>query len=287
MTTFQQLLGRISIRFIRLWVRLFGKTVRTDNAAWLKGPVGPDGVIADEPYKLVAEKENLTIENDPDGALVHDFDLLNGPGFDVSQCDPNVRHFYEHSAKYQFDVWSETRFPGRLFLWMLVSTVSRYMNQLNFPVFGLEMSRGMTSEILSLKNREGKTVHTGWYRRLKGSGRVVYTGFYSHVAPPNMSSNCVKVVFPLPRGNASVFLRPAYDDQQRFQLISMGKKFGDPGFYRTVEVNPGKLKVLYMKSLHEVFTLYTDDEGTLRCDHTVHFLGMSMLRLHYRIRPLH
>jgi hypothetical protein len=60
------------------------------------------------------------------------------------------------------------------------------MNQLNFPVFGLELSRGMASEVLPLRDAAGRTVHTGWYRRTVAGDRVVYTGFYTTVTPPGI-----------------------------------------------------------------------------------------------------
>lgn len=281
MNKFQKLLGFIGIRFIRLWVKTFGRTVRLEDVPWLIGPIGPEGKIGDKPYEIIAQQENLSIENDPNGALIQDFEQLQAPHFHAESCDHKVRHFYENTAKYDLDAWSETRFPGRLFLWLIVTTVSRYMNQLNFPVFGLEMSKGMRSEILSLKNDAGETVHTGWYRRLKESDRVIYTGFYSLVKPPHHDGNCVKVVFPLPKGNATVILKPSLNEKNEFELISSGKAFGYPGFYRIVDLGNDKYKVLYMKRLKEHFTVYTDAEGTLRCDHKVHFMGMLMLKLHY------
>jgi len=193
--------------------------------------------------------------------------------------------FYEHTSLFELDTWSETRFPARLFLWLIVSTVSRHMNQLNFPVFGLETSRGMTSEILPLRDASGRAVYTGWQRRLAGSGFTIYAGFYSTVQPPGWPSPCVKVVFPLPEGNATAILHPEYNPQGHFRLISKGRRFGDPGFYRILELNSQQLKVRYLRSLHEEFDFYTDERGILRCDHIVRFLGMTMLRLHYRIRP--
>jgi hypothetical protein len=95
----------------------------------------------------------------------------------------------------------------------------------------------------------------------------------------------VKVVFPVPRGNATVLLRPEYDSQGRFRLLSVGGGFGDAGFYRVLELDGDRLKVRYLKTLRERFAVYTDAEGVLRCDHDVHFLGITMLRLHYRMRP--
>lgn len=283
MNKLQKLLGFIGIKFIRFWVKFFGKTILIKDAPWLVGPIGRENEIGEKPYKVIAQQENLSIENDPEGGLVKDFNKLDGPSFNVEKCDSNVRHFYENTAHYDLDVWSETRFPGRLFLWLLVSTVSRYMNQLNFPVFGLDMSKGMSSEILSLKNKQGETMHTGWLRKIKSSQRVIYTGFYSDVQPPNHDGHCVKVVFPLPKGNATVILKPSLDENNQFRLVSSGKTFGDSGFYRIVSIDDERYKVLYLQSLKEEFTVFTDEEGVLRCNHNVRFLGLLMLRLHYRI----
>ncbi len=281
----QLLLGRIGMEVIRAYLRVFGRTVRKADVPWLVGPIGGDGGIGGGPYQQVADREGLTIDsNATDAGLLPELDVLSGPDFDPTKTDPAVRHFYEHTAAYDLDVWSETRFPGRLFLWLLVSTVSRSMNQLNFPVFGLETSRGMTSEVLPLRDGSGRAVHTGWQRRLIGSGRIIYSGFYTTVRPPRAKSACVKVVFPVPRGNATVLLRPAHDAEGRFRLLSVGDGFGDAGFYRVLELDADRLKVRYLKTLRERFAVYTDAEGVLRCDHDVHFLGIPMLRLHYRMR---
>jgi hypothetical protein len=235
---------------------------------------------------MIAEREGLTIDRSARQAgLVPDLDRLDGPGFDVSKTDPEVRRFYEKTSGYELDVWNESPFPGRLFLWLIVYTVSRAMNQLNFPVFGLDLSRGMTSEVMPLRDTSGTVVHTGWYRRVRESGLVIYTGFYTTVQPPGHASRCVKVVFPLPRGSATVILKPGLDERGRFVLVSSGSAFGDPGFYRVLEIDDEHLKVKQLRSLRERFTVFTDGDGTLRCDHVVRFLGMTILKLHYRMRP--
>lgn len=282
----QLLLGAAAVAVIRTYVRLSGRTVRKADVPWLLGPIGPEGAIGDQAYQHVAEREGLTIDREaPNAGLLPDFGELAGPEFDVAKADPAVRHFYEHTGRYELDVWSETQFPGRLFLWLIVSTASRYMNQLNVPVFGLETSRGMTSEVLPLRDASGRAVHTGWQRRLLRSGRVIYSGFYTTVRPPGEVSRCVKVVFPLPRGNATVILRPEYGRDGRFHLVSRGKRFGDAGFYRILELDAERLKVRHLKTLRERFDVYTDEEGVLRCDHELRFLGITMFRLHYRMRP--
>ena len=282
----QHALGVVGAALIRLYLRLVGRTVEEADVPWLVGPIGPASIeIGARPYEMVAEREGLTIDRSGGLAgLVPDFDALGGASFEASKTDREVRRFYEETSRYDLDVWSESPFPGRLFLWLIVYTVSRALNQLNFPVFGLDLSHGMTSEVLPLRDASGQTKHTGWYRRVKDSGRVIYTGFYTTVKPPRHDGPCVKVVFPLPSGNATVILKPGHDAEGRFTLTSAGAAFGDAGFYRVLSLGGGRLKVRYLATLREHFTVFRDDDGELRCDHTVRFLGMTMLRLHYRMR---
>ncbi len=281
----QDLFGRFGAWLIRFWLKTFGRTMPKQSIPWLMGPLGPDGEIGDRPYELVAQRENLAIDTTTtDAGLVPSFDVLTGPDFDAQRADRSVRRFYEKTGLFDLDVWSESPFPGRLFLWLIVYTVSRTMNQLNFPVFGLDLSKGMTSEVIPLRNMNAQIVHTGWYRRVRETGVVVYTGFYTTITPPGHTSACVKVVFPLPRGAAVVVLKPGLDDKGRFTLTSAGSTFGGAGFYRILELDEQNVKVMHLRSLKEFFTVYRDDRGELRCDHLVQFLGMTMLKLHYRMR---
>ena len=54
---------------------------------------------------------------------------------------------------------------------------------------------------------EGRVRYTGWFRKLADTDRVLYTGFYMHECVPDHDGACVKVVFPMPDGNATVILR--------------------------------------------------------------------------------
>ncbi len=92
----------------------------------------------------------------------------------------------------------------------------------------------------------------------------------------------MKVVFPMPDGNATVLLRPENDDGSGFRLASIGRGPGDVGFYR-VQKEAARLRVWYIRSRHETFRLYVDDSDTVRCEHDVRFLGLRVLTLHYRI----
>ena len=218
--------------------------------------------------------------------MISDFCALGGPSFDPYKVRPEIRDFYEHAAKYQLEVWTEVSFPGRFFLWLLVEFISRRMDQLNFPISSLEVAKGMSSEVIQLYDPNSGTIEaTGWLRRLKSSGNVIYAGIYSVVRVPGEENPCVKVTFPC-RGSANVYLRPVAHADGSFGLDSSGSGFGRSGFYRIVDGGPDHWCVRNFTTLHELFHVYVDPEGVLRVDHTVSFMGLTIIRLHYKMIPL-
>ena len=236
-------------------------------------------------YQRIAREEHLQLRNSPHAGLIPDFHALRGPSFDPDGIHPGVRHFYEHAAEYQMEVWSEVYFVGRFFLWLLVEFLSRRMDQLNFPISSLEVAKGMASEVIQMVEPEsGKLLYTGWLRRLKSSGRVIYAGIYSVARVPGEDNPCVKVTFPC-RGSANVYLRPVAHSDGSFGLDSSGSGFGKSGFYRLVGSGNDHWRVRNFRSLHELFHVYVDEEGVLRVDHKISFVGLTILRLHYKVTP--
>src|SRR5262249_12836412 len=154
-----------------------------------------------------------------------------------------IRDFYEHTSCYRLEAWSDAPVPTRPFLWALTTFVSQRMDQLNFPVSSLELAGGMTSDVLPMVDSAGRHAYTGWLRRLAGADRVVYTGLYSVGRPAGHPDPCVKVSFPLPLGSSTVFLRPEAQVDGSLKLISAGTGFGQPGFYRMVEVDADHWRV--------------------------------------------
>ena len=273
----------IGARIIYALIWLFGRTRRTTEVAWLAGPVGDD-VIGDAPYERVAAEQGLSVERrSRDGGLVPDMTALRGGAFDPDRLHPLVREFYEHTTEFAMDVWSKTYFPSNIALWLLVTTISRQVNQLNFPLSPLDTALGMNSEIILLRRPDGSVRYTGWFRTVGTEQRVLYTGFYMTEQVPGERGACVKVVFPMPRGNATVILRPEARADGALILDSSGKKFGDPGFYRIQQRDAARIRVWHIKTLREHFCVYVDGNGVLRCDHSVRFLGLPVLKLHYKI----
>jgi hypothetical protein len=73
-------------------------------------------------------------------------------------------------------------------------------------------------------------MQTAWVRELHGTGNVLYAGSYSICSIPGHPNPCVKVVFPLPNGNAIVLMKPEVHADGSLSVKSVGAKFADPGF---------------------------------------------------------
>jgi hypothetical protein len=264
-------------------VRLTGKKIRRSEAPWLDCVLGKPGVIGTGVYQRIADEQKLEIGQPPDAGLVPSFENLRGPSFDPGRVDPRIRHFYEHTALYKLEVWSEVYFAGKFVLWLLVEFISRRMDQLNFPISSMEVAKGMTSEIVQLREpNSGKLAYTGWLRRFRSTGKVIYAGLYSETQMPGEANPCVKVTFPC-YGSSSVYLRPCAYADGTFGLVSTGGAFGRSGFYRIVESGGDHWRVRNFKTLHELFHVYVDEEEILRTDHEITFVGLTILKLHYKM----
>jgi hypothetical protein len=283
---FYNAVGAVLERGIYLWVCITGRDVDKSDVPWLSSPIGTRGRIGNEFYGQLADREGLQISKSADAGLLPSFDLLKGPQFDPALVRLEIREFYEHTARFHLEAWSETGLVSSIFMWGLVTFVSRRMDQLNFPLSPLELSAGMRSEVIELDDLQtGRRVYTGWLRTMVATGKIIYAGLYSTTTPEECAGPCVKVSFPVPQGSSTVVLRPEAAADGSFRLISRNTHFGGPGFYRIVELASGKWRVRYIRTLHEIFHVYVDAEGVLRTDHIIHFLGLTVLRLHYKITP--
>lgn len=275
-------LGWMGERIIYSLIWVCGRKCDVNTHSWLDGPCG-NAYIGVKPYEETAKREDLSlVRNAGEGGLIPDFDLLRSPDFDPSQVDQEIRDFYEGTAGFKLDTWATTYFPANIALWLLVQTISRRVDQLNFPLDGLDAARGMTSEVVLLQYPDGAVKYTGWYRKLRSTNKPIYTGFYTTETLPELGYAVIKTIFPMPNGNSTVFLRPENSENGGLRLVSVGSKFGDVGFYRIQRRKRGTW-VWRVSQLHEIFDLYRD-ENEIRCDHRISFLGFKVLALHYRIQ---
>jgi hypothetical protein len=282
-TVLRTIVGACGEVFINILIRLCGRRYAPHEVTWLLGPIG-GATIGDRPYEEIARAEHLSIERlATTGGLLPDFAVLASASFDPTRVDPRIVDFYENTARYRLDTWTTAYFPARIALWLLVATISRRVQQLDLPLDGLDTARGITSEIILLRDSRGVVRYTGWFRRRVHDGRVLYTGFYMTQRIPRDDMPCVKAVFPMPDGNATVVLRPV-NDGTGFRLTSVGTGFGDAGFYRVQRSGDG-IRIWRVAHLHDTFHLHVDQDGCVRGDHEIRCLNVRVITLHYRMAP--
>ena len=277
--------GQLQDRITQIWVKLTGRRFTPENDDWLLGPIGETEIIKDSFIKALAQKENLEIlHNIPDAGLLESFTELELTEIERTTLNSKVATFYEHTANYHFEVWSEWCGFFRPFGWILSKAFSKRLQQLNLPLSSMDSAKGIKSSIIKLVDRKDNvTKWTIWYRILKSTNNVIYSGVYTTCRIPNFPGKFLKIVFPLPNGNATVIMKREVLPDGSLKLSSDGKQFGDNGFYFTLTNHNGKYWTRFVRSMHEWIKVYVDAENVLRADHNLHFYGMPFLNLHYKM----
>ena len=205
-------------------------------------------------------------------------------GSEKALLNSKVLDFYENTSNYDFEVWSEWKGIFKPFGKLLHVIFSKRLQQLNLPLSSIDTAKGLKSEIIKLKTKDTKeTKWTIWYRKIKSTNNVIYSGVYTTCKNPRYEKPLLKVVFPLPNGNASVVMTKKIEKNGSLLLCSDGKKFGDNGFYFTLTDHKGKYWARFVRSMHEWIRVYEDEEGILRADHNLNFYGTRFLDLHYKM----
>lgn len=270
--------GHLADWVTQRWVQLTGKLIDLDKEDWLDGPIGNTSQIGESYF----QNYRTNIDQDEIG-LVDDFNLLHSDSFDPTTIATEIVDFYENTHHYDLDVWSQWSGAFKPFGWLLNAIFSRRLQQMNMPISALDTSKGMTSQVVLLTDSDGKLLGTGWLRKLLATGEIIYVGVYSHCTPPKHNGECVKVIFPLPNGSATVVMKPEAQADGSLLLASVGNGFGDAGFYLIVRKSDSAAWVKYLKALKETIHVYVES-GELRADHILKLFGATFLRLHYRMR---
>ena len=283
MTAVSGLLPRLD-RATRLFWRVTGRSVDLDNAdAWLTAPMQVGSSVGDRWLAVAATESGGTLRDDVDHAgLLPDMSVLDGPGFAAADLHPQVRAFYEHTADWRMEVWTQWNpvfQPGG----ELISRMfGRRVQQLALPTRAMDVARGMDSRVEIIAGPAGEQVAAGWLRTLRSTGEYVYSGCYSSRRLPGADRSSVHVAFPLESGNAQVFLRPSVLPGGGLRLSSPAGRFGADGAY--VVVREGGTYAARIP-IHEDFRVYLDEESTLRTDHLLRLSSAPVLRLHYKLTP--
>lgn len=273
----------IQDKITQYWVKTTGRKINPEIEKWLIGPIGNEDIIGDKFIQNIIKDENLSYSsNEANCGLLESISDLDFTKEELAVLNKQVIDFYENTSNFDFEIWSEWRGFFKPFGKALSVIFSKRLQQLNLPLNSLDSSKGIKSEIIKLSIKE-KTKWTIWYRKLKSSNDVIYAGIYTTAFVPKYSKSLLKVIFPLPNGNASVVMTKKVLSDGSLLLSSDGEKFGDNGFYFTLTDHKGNYWARFVKSMHEWIKVYVDDENILRADHNLKFYGISFLNLHYKM----
>lgn len=234
------------------WVILFGRKINPETHHWLMGPFGELGSIGTEFFEQLAKSEGLEIiRNTSTGGILSSIEDLNLSEEDFQRLSKKVTHFYENTAQYDLKLEVKWNVLFKPFGFAVKKLFSQRINQLNIPMENQENSSQIKSEIISLKNpKTGEIKYRIWYRTDLKNDQVIYSGIYTTCQLPS-GQTCVKAIFPLPQGSATIILKPSVGEKGELTLESSGEKFGEAGFYFLLKDIRGKYWSKYVRPFRE------------------------------------
>lgn len=269
--------------FTQQWAITWGKKITPENVPWLMGPFGETGGIADRFIDRLAEEESLVIErNTTSGGLIAEFSKLNLPEGAAERIAQPVKDFYENTACYDLKLSVKWNPFFKLFGRLTNILFSNRIEQLNIPLNNTDGTNHVKSEIITLSEPfSGDVKYTIWYRTLVPTGQVVYSGIYSTCRLPS-GQTCIKAVFPLPKGNATVIMSPGVTPDGVFQLTGSGNKFGEPGFYFLLNDANGDYWAHYIRSFRDTLAVSCKDDKIF-AEQTLTLWKLRVVRFNYEI----
>ena len=266
------------------WVILFGKKIIEDQNKWLLGPFGSTKGIGVKFIKQLAKNEQLIVdEKENDKGILSSINQLNLSSEEQNKLSKNVIDFYENTSNYNFDLkvnWNPF-FKG--FGVLLRLLFSNRIEQLNVPIENIEDSGSLKSDIIHLLDATTKEVkRTIWLRSFKATGEVVYSGVYETCVIPS-GQTCIKAIFPLPNGSATVILSPSVGENGELILTSAGKKIGESGFYFLLNDSKGNLWTKFIKSFKDELVVSSKNENIIAIQ-TLTLWNLRVLQFTYHIK---
>lgn len=271
--------------FTQQWIIIWGKRVKSTDIPWLIGPFGETGTIGDDFIKQIAINEGLTINRKAKSqGLIPSIEMLNLPEAELARLSRKVIHFYENTSDYKLGFSVKWNPFFRLLGTQVNLLFSKRIHQLNIPAKNIKDSQEVDSEIITLTDPvSNKVKHTIWFRTFKSNGQVIFSGVYSICTLAN-KKKCVKAVFPLPNGNATVIMSPTIGRNGELILDSAGKKFGDPGFYFVLADSKGTLWSHNHRSFRDQLVV-SSNKDCISAEHTQTLWGKKVLKFYYEIHP--
>lgn len=266
------------------WVILCGKKIKPDDFPWLIGPFGNLNIIGEDFIHQFAEKENLFVEkNSKAKGIIPSMLNLNLADTEFTNLPKDVIAFYENTTNYNLN-FSVKWNPFFKFFGILINKLfSNRINQLNIPTKNIADSELLKSEIINLIDLESNEIkYTFWFRSIESSGQVIYSGAYGVSNLPS-GKTCVKAVFPLPNGNATVFMTPTVGENGELILDSSGKEFGDAGFYFLLKDSRNEYWSKFIRSFRDCLIIGSENDF-ISAEQTLTLWHIKVLTFYYKIK---
>lgn len=265
------------------WVILQGRKIQPEDFPWLMGPFGNLDAIGEDFIIQFAEKENLIIEKESKAkGIIPSMLKLNLSDVDFSNLSKNVIDFYESTEKYDLKFAVKWNPFFKFFGILITKLFSNRINQLNIPTKNIADSESLKSEMINLIDPKSNEIkYTFWFRSIESSGQVIYSGVYGICTLPS-GKTCVKAVFPLPNGNATVIMNPSVGENGRLILDSSGEKFGDAGFYFLLKDSKGEYWSQFISSFRDRLTIGPDNDH-ISAEQNLTLWHLKVLTFNYRI----
>jgi hypothetical protein len=268
------------------WVIRFGKKINPKQNEWLLGPFGKTDGIGEKFIQQLAEKENLVIDkSNHKKGLLQSINQLNLTEEEQNELSKEVIDFYENTGNYNLDLDVKWNPYFRMFGGLLKILFSNRIEQLNIPMDNRENSKALKSEIIQLIDEKSQTVkRIVWLRTFIESKQVVYSGVYETCTIPS-GRTCIKAIFPLPNGSATVILNPSVGKNGELILTSSGKKMGDSGFYFLLEDSQKDIWAKFIKSFKDELIVCSKNEK-ITAIQTLTMWNLKVLTFTYKIKKL-
>lgn len=270
--------------FTQQWVIICGRKINPSENTWLFGTFGEVSGIGEKFIHQLAEKEDLTIIRKSNSkGLLDSISSLNLSENEIKKLSKNVIDFYEKTSEYKLQLNVKWNPIFKIFGYVVNRLFSQRINQLNIPTNNIQSSENLTSEIIELVAKNTNEVkYTIWLRKFQSTGKVIYSGIYTTCLLPS-GITCVKAIFPLPKGNATVILKPSVGEKNELILNSSGNKFGDAGFYFLLNDSKGNCWSKYIKSFTDKL-IVSDENEKLKAKQTLKLWRLKVARFEYEMK---
>lgn len=263
------------------WVILWGRKIIPEDYQWLMGPFGNLSSINEDFINQFAEKENLVIDTKPKG-LIFSINQLNISDNELPRLSEKVIDFYENTADYDLSFSIQWNSFFKVFGILINKLFSHRINQLNIPTHNIQNPVFINSEIITLRDPvTHETKYTFWLRSIKTNGQSLYSGAYGICTLPS-GITCIKAVFPLPNGNATVIMVPKIGINGELILDSSGKNFGDAGFYFLLKDSKGAYWSQYIRSFRDQLIISAENKQIIAIQ-TLTLWYQKVLKFNYKI----